>query len=67
MHLTEAEYDFILWYRTLTDKERLAVRRYVHLGDPSLLPPVGDFRERIDRLWGAPTAQGEDKRTFLIS
>lgn len=63
--VTEAELEFFQWYRTLCDKEKLAVRRYIHLGDPQLLPPFGEHRERIDRLFRLAIPQSNQKSTLL--
>lgn len=37
MELTELENDFLTAYRMLSDKEKLAVRRYLNLGDKEML------------------------------
>lgn len=63
--LSEAEYEFFQWYRALCDKEKLAVRRYIHLGDPQLLPIAGDHRERVDRLWSLSVPQGDKKHSLF--
>lgn len=63
--LTEAELEFFQWYRTLCDKEKLAVRWYVHQGDPRLLPAFGEHRERIDRLRRLASAKGDQKGTLF--
>ncbi len=63
--LTEAEFEFFQWYRGLCDKEKLAVRRYIHLGDSQLLPPFGEHRERIDRLFRLASAEGDQEGTLF--
>lgn len=65
MELTEAEYEFVQWYRSLCDKEKLAVRRYIHLGDDHLLPAFGKHRERLDCIRRLSIAQRNNKRTLF--
>lgn len=65
IELSEAEYEFFQWYRALCDKEKLAVRRYIHLGDPQFLPCPGDYRERIDRIRSLSVAQSDQKRSLF--
>lgn len=65
MELNEAEYECICWYRQLSDKEKLAVRRYVYLGDTRLLPALGEHRERLDGIRRLVVTQRPNKRTFF--
>lgn len=65
MQLNEAELAFIDWYRNLSDKEKLSVRRYVHLNDSTLLPAAGEFRERLDGFRRLTMAQRPDEGAFF--
>lgn len=63
--LSEAEYEFVQWYRTLCDKHKLAVRRYLYLGDASLLRGFGENCERLDRVRRLSATQRNDKRSLF--
>lgn len=57
MIINEAELECILWYRGLSAREKLAVRRYAYLGDARLLPGFGEHRERLDCIRRLAVAQ----------
>lgn len=61
MGINEAELECILWYRGLSDRDKLAVRRYVYLGDARLLPDSGESRERLDCIRRLAVAQRPDQ------
>lgn len=65
MDISEAEFECIAWYRKLSDKEKLAVRRYAHLNDDHLLPVFGQFRERLDCLRRLAIAKRKNQRTLF--
>lgn len=65
MELSEAEYECICWYRQLSDKDKLAVRRYVYLDDAGLLPVFGQFSERLNCLRRLAIAKRNNKSALF--
>lgn len=66
MEITNLEYDFVSSYRMLSDKEKLAVRRYLYLGDKELLRRLLQQRgNQLDDLIGSPVAQSDDESALF--
>lgn len=66
MDLSPLETDVIRLYRCLSDQERLAIRRAVHLGDSALLSRL--FRQEgdeADDLGVIAAAKGDDQGTLF--
>lgn len=66
MLITEPEYVFVSWYRSLTADERDAVRRYIRDGDDALLAVLRERPESADRLRVLFIPQGDDQLTLVL-
>lgn len=66
MYLSKAEQDLIGFYRTLDDKDRLLLRRVIHLQDAAALAVLRQrYGERLDCLRRLTVAHGDDQGAFL--
>lgn len=67
MPLTENEYNFLRWYRSLTGAQKIAVRAYLKHGDERLLSWFAECRKVLYGFVGTALPERQNELTLLLS